>query len=83
MKLLSEELIKEFLIEKLMNPGKSKWYFRCQECQNVFNNEDHGHYVLVDTFGLDFSFQFSMSDVHEGTLFCSIACAEQKIRKAM
>lgn len=79
-KKLSHEEIANLLIEKTMKPGKKKWSYRCQKCQETFDSVNHKKYVLIDVERLHGNFQLSVTGTHEGTMFCSKECASAAIR---
>lgn len=60
---------------KPMKPGKKKWYFRCNQCEIVYNSIQHGEYTLINTFNLSYHCDIDYGDIHEGTMFCSPTCA--------
>lgn len=82
---LTEQEIDSLLEEKVMKtPKKGKWYYRCKQCSKVYNNKDHGKYVLIDVFSLIYqNSALYLPDVHEGILFCSKKCAKEKIHMHM
>lgn len=77
---LSNNEIESVLIEKAMKPGKKKWGYRCQKCQETFDSVNHKKYVLIDVERLHDNFQLSVTGTHEGTMFCSKECASTAIR---
>ena len=60
---------------KPMKPGKKKWYFRCNNCELVYNSIEHSEYTLIETFALGYYCNIDYGEIHEGTMFCSPNCA--------
>lgn len=72
--MVSAEDLQHLVTQKKMKVGKRKWYYRCHHCKNVYDSEEHGIYVLLDTFNLEYHTDIIFLDVDEGTMFCTVSC---------
>lgn len=77
--ILTELDFESLLEEKIMKSAKNgkKWSYRCEGCDLVYNSEEHGKYILIDVFALEYQKTSTVLPIHEGTLFCTKECAKK------